>query len=56
MVVTVETCSGPRAYVGPVSSYYEKTTEQFQRLDDAAWVSALTGATDIPWMNDLVVR
>jgi hypothetical protein len=56
MVVTVDTCSGPRAYVGPVSSYYEVVTEQFQRLDDAAWIDALTGATDVPWMNDLVVR
>ena len=56
MVVTVETCSGPRAYVGPVSSYYEKVTDQFQRLDDAAWVNVLTSATDISWMNDLVVR
>ncbi len=56
MVVTVETCSGPRAYVGPVSSYYEKVTDGFQRLDDAAWITALSGATDVSWMNDLVVR
>jgi len=35
-----------------LSSYYEKVTDQFQRLDDAS----VNAATHIPWMNDLVVR
>jgi hypothetical protein len=35
----------PMAYVGPVMSYYEKTTESFQRLTDEAWTElVLTSA------------
>jgi hypothetical protein len=34
MVMTAETCVGPRAYGGLVSSYYETTTTDFKRLQD----------------------
>jgi hypothetical protein len=37
MAVIAEGCSGPRAYVGLVSSYYEQTTEDFERLTDQEW-------------------
>jgi hypothetical protein len=40
MVLTANTCTGPRVYVGPVSSYHEEITQNFQRLDDATWSSA----------------
>lgn len=58
MVVTADTCVGPRAYVGLASSYFERITDDFERLDDPTWADELQGATpnDVPWMTDLVVR
>ncbi len=53
MIVTFDTCSGPRAYAGPVSSYFEVTTEGYNRLDDKRW-SAMTAPADVAWMTDLV--
>jgi hypothetical protein len=58
MVVTMNTCTGLRAYAGAVSAYFERTTEDFDRLTDDRWADELGGATpaDVPWMADLVVR
>ncbi len=58
MVVTVETCSGPKAYAGLASSYFEKITENFERLDDETWAADTEATTpdDVPWMKSLVVR
>lgn len=44
MVVTVETCSGPRAYAGLVSSYYERIEEDWKRLTDPEWEDILRQA------------
>jgi hypothetical protein len=41
MVTTVETCSGPRAYAGLVSSYYERVEEDWNRLTDPEWEKIL---------------
>jgi hypothetical protein len=58
MVVTVESCTGPRAYVGLASSYFERVTDDFARMTDEEWASELIDATppDVPWMSDLVSR
>jgi len=58
LIMTRDTCTGPRAYAGLVFSYHEKVTENFQRLTDPEWKASLnTGsADDVPWMQDLVVR
>jgi hypothetical protein len=58
LVITADTCLGPRAYVGLASSYFERITEDFERLDDPTWSDEITTATpdDVPWMTDLVVR
>lgn len=37
MVVTAETCMGPRAYAGLAFSYGELVTEDWERLDDTEW-------------------
>lgn len=57
LVATVDTCSGPRAYVGVASSYYEKITDDFERLDDEAWSGMISrqSVPDVSWMQDLVV-
>lgn len=43
MLVTVDSCQGQglRVYAGPVSAYYETTTQNFQRLDDDSWTKQL---------------
>ena len=58
MVVTVDTCGMPRAYVGLVSTYFERITEGFTRLTDQEWAKSINTAAppDVPWMTDLVVR
>lgn len=43
MVFTMEDCSGTRAYVGPISSYYSVLTENFDRQTDSAWAQQLAG-------------
>jgi hypothetical protein len=49
MVFTVEDCSGVRAYVGPVSTFYSKLTEGYERLDDDRWADELDdGAPQTP--------
>jgi hypothetical protein len=58
MVVTFDTCSGPRAYAGIVSAYYETVTKDFDRLTDERWTTQI-GATppaEVPWLADLVLR
>jgi hypothetical protein len=39
MVVTANTCSGPRAYVGLASSYFERITQDFERQTDEPWAA-----------------
>jgi hypothetical protein len=56
MVVTIEACDGPRAYVGLASSYYETTTQNYQRLNDNDWESALAKPTTVPpaWQTEIL--
>jgi hypothetical protein len=58
MAVTVDTCTGPRVYVGVASSYYERITEDFERLTDEDWAASFDESppSDVPWMTDLVAR
>ena len=57
MVVAVETCSGPRAYAGPVFSYKEYLPGKLHRLDDEEWVKLLESPDAPPdpeWMQSIV--
>lgn len=58
MVVAVDTCTGPRAYAGLSSSYFEKTTERFERLNDEDWANSIRAANpdDVSWLSDVVTR
>jgi hypothetical protein len=58
MVVTVDSCTGPHAYVGLASSYFEQVKSDFKRMTDEEWAAQVTLASpeDVPWMKDLVVR
>jgi hypothetical protein len=56
MVTTVETCSGPRAYVGLASSYAEFVEPDWKRLTDPEWVERMDTQPfpDPPWMQDVL--
>jgi hypothetical protein len=58
MVVTVNTCSGPRLYVGLASSYFERITEDFERLTDQPWAQeVMANAPEDPaWLPDVIAR
>ncbi len=58
MVTTIETCDGPRAYVGLASSFHQVITENFKRLDDQAWAKEVQAGTvdDPEWMKDVAVK
>jgi hypothetical protein len=58
MVVSVDRCGTPSAYVGLVSAYFEKTTPDFQRMTDPEWAAELKTATpsDVAWMTGIVSR
>jgi hypothetical protein len=62
MVVVLDGCGGEkgaRAFVGLVSSYYEKVTRDFDRMTDARWAKELAATPappDVPWMQDLIAR
>jgi hypothetical protein len=58
LIVTADTCHGPRAYVGLVSSYFEKVTDHFQRLNDQDWLATIqeNHPADPPWLSDIIVR
>jgi hypothetical protein len=61
MIVTADTCVGPRAYVGVVSSYYEPITDGWMRLTDSEWATRATSTgadkpQEVRWMADLVTQ
>jgi len=53
MVVTANTCEGPRAYVGVASAYHEVVTG-LDRLTDSEWEPMARTAADVPWMTPIL--
>jgi hypothetical protein len=52
MVVTANSCDGPRAYAGVASAYHEVVTG-LDRLTDSEWAEQVRGPkkpADVPWM------
>ena len=57
MVMTADTCQGPRAYAGLVSTYYEKVTDDFKRMTDQEWKPEVeTNPKTVPWIAPIVVE
>ena len=58
-VFTVDTCEGPRAYVGVTSLFHQTVTEDYKRLTDEDWArNFVDGGTQpavVPWMSGVVV-
>ena len=43
LVFTMESCSGVKSYIGPVSSYHPVLTENYDRQTDSAWATMFDG-------------
>jgi hypothetical protein len=58
MTITVDSCTGPRAYAGMAYSYHELVTDDFERLDDAAWTERASQGTpaEVPWAESCIAR
>jgi len=58
MVVTADTCTGPKAYAGLAASYHELVTSNFERLDDEAWKERLRTEppADVPWLTPVLAE
>lgn len=56
MVVTVETCEGPRAYAGVVSSYHELVQEGLVRLTNREWDNQVYDAPSVPWLTPVLAK
>jgi hypothetical protein len=58
MALTVDSCTGPRAYVGMAYAYHELVTRDFERLTDEQWTQRAqsTPPADVPWMETIVAR
>ena len=58
MIMTVDSCSGPRAYAGVVSSYHEFFADGLTRLTDEEWKQQVYGGNlpVVPWLEPLLVK
>jgi hypothetical protein len=56
MVVTANTCNGPRAYAGLSFAYHEVISEGLVRLNDQEWASRAHAAPLVPWLQPVVGR
>jgi len=54
LIVTVDSCEGPRAYAGVVSTYHETLESGFTRLTDDEWKARVYDAPDVPWVEPIV--
>jgi hypothetical protein len=53
MIVTVDSCEGPRAYAGVVSSYHQVLEDGLTRLTDAEWKARIQQGSEppaAPWL------
>lgn len=56
MVMTVDSCQGPRAYVGVVSAYHEVLEEGLVRLTDEEWKNRVYREPVVPWLAPLLTE
>jgi hypothetical protein len=58
LVTTIETCNGPRAYVGLASSFGQTVEENWTRLTDPEWALRIAQQPypDPPWMSGILVK
>jgi hypothetical protein len=57
MVSAIDTCEGPRVYVGPVYAFHQHLADGVMRLNDEEWQQLLQSASppnDVEWMIPLL--
>jgi hypothetical protein len=54
MVLTVNTCQGPRAYAGVTFAYHEVVADGLKRFTDAEWATMAAKAADVPWLEPVL--
>jgi hypothetical protein len=54
MVLTVDSCNGPRAYAGLAFAYHELVTDNLKRMNDMEWAKEAPSAADVPWMEPVI--
>jgi hypothetical protein len=54
MVVTANSCEGPRAYAGVVSSYHEVVVPSLERLTDTEWAKRAKDAEVPAWFKSVL--
>lgn len=56
MVVSVDTCAGPRAYVGPVYAFHQFFAPGLTRLNDQEWQLKVdsTPPDEVPWITPVL--
>jgi Protein of unknown function (DUF3160) len=54
MVLTVDTCNGPRAYAGVSFAYHEVIPDGLKRLNDMEWGGMARDAADVKWMEPVL--
>jgi len=56
MIVSVDTCTGPRAYAGIVFAYHEHLEPGLKRLTDDEWLEQTlrTPPADVPWLEPVL--
>jgi hypothetical protein len=57
MVMTVDSCQGPRAYAGVVSAYHEVLEDGLTRLTDEEWKTRVYGELPVaPWLAPVLAE
>jgi Protein of unknown function (DUF3160) len=54
MVLTVDSCTGPRAYAGVTYAYHELVPDGLMRLTDPEWETTAPVAADVAWMEPVL--
>jgi hypothetical protein len=57
MVTAIDTCEGPRVYVGPVFAFHQHLADGVTRLNDEEWQNKIQSDDppgEVPWMADLL--
>jgi len=56
MIVSVDTCTGPRSYAGIVFAYHEHLEPGLRRLTDDEWLQQIIPSppADVPWLEPVL--
>lgn len=59
MVTAIDTCEGPRVYVGPVFAFHQYLADGVTRLNDEEWQAKIQSddpPQEVPWMKGILAE